>query len=122
MNDRALLRLSAAGRIVIGLGFMLAPGRVGAAWIGKRAADRGTQIFVRATGARDVALGIGTLWALGRPGSLKPWLYGAAIADLTDAAATLAAGDAIPEAARNSAVAVAGSAAAGDVVLAARLG
>jgi hypothetical protein len=47
--------------------------------------------MVRATGARDVALGVGALAALRGYADARPWLAAHLVSDATDAAATWAA-------------------------------
>jgi hypothetical protein len=84
----------AVSRVVFGLGLVLAPGRAGASWIGRKAAAHPqTQVFARALGARDVVLGAGALRALRRDERdvARLWVTGAAVADGTDVLAALAA-------------------------------
>jgi len=52
----------------------------------------------RGLGARDVALGAGALASAG--GALPSWVAAAVLADATDLAATVAAGDSLPLAGR----------------------
>ena len=88
-----------AGRIVIGSGFVAAPEAVGQSWIGDAAnADGG--IMARAFGGRDIALGAATLIAARDPKILAPLLALGVMVDSIDCAATLAAGDKIPDRAR----------------------
>jgi hypothetical protein len=57
--------------------------------------DRGTArrgaVLVRFFAAREVGLGLGTLWALRTGRDVTPWLLAGLIADAGDAAAVLAA-------------------------------
>src|SRR5687768_394821 len=91
----------AVSRVVFGLGLVLAPGRAGASWIGRKAAARPqTQVFARALGARDAVFGAGTLRALRRDERdvARLWVMGAAVADGTDVLAALAARRHLPNA------------------------
>ena len=91
----------AVSRVVFGLGLVLAPGRAGASWIGRKAAARPqTQVFARALGARDVVLGAGALRALtqDKRDVARLWVMGAAVADSTDVLAALAARRHLPSA------------------------
>lgn len=110
MSPRSAATGLAANRIVFGLGLALSPARAGRSWIGARAAARPeTQVFARALGARDVALGAGALRALIREDYelARLWLAGHALADGTDVLATLAARRHIPRASLAFALAVA---------------
>ncbi len=95
MDARTLARLIAIGRIGFGAGLLLAPDRLTAPWLGRDAGRAGTQVAARGLGARDVALGVGTLAASGGD-ALRPWLAGAVAGDLGDLVATLVAGDGLP--------------------------
>ena len=88
----------AVNRILFGAGFLLAPDRSGRNWIGKAAGDPATQVFTRALGARDLALGAGALRAIaqGDDQSARAWLAGHALADGADLVATLLARDRLP--------------------------
>jgi len=98
------------GRIVIGAGFVAAPEAIGKSWIGEAAnADGG--IMARAFGGRDIALGAATLLAARNPKTLAPILALGVMVDSIDCAATLAAGDKVPERTRYVSAAVAGWAA-----------
>lgn len=121
MNERTLLGLLSAGRIAVGAAFMAAPARGAASWIGTEAQRPGAGVLARAFGARDLALGAATLAALSGRAPLRPLLLGGIVADTTDAAATLAAGDGIPVSARRAVTAVAVGAALGGAWLATRL-
>jgi hypothetical protein len=94
------------GRIVIGAAFVAAPEAVGKSWIGDAAnADGG--IMARAFGGRDIALGAATLIAARESKTLAPMLALGVMVDTIDSAATLAAGDKIPDRARYVSAAVA---------------
>lgn len=98
------------GRIIIGAGFVAAPEAIGKSWIGEAAnADGG--VMARAFGGRDIALGAATLIAAREPRTLAPLLALGVMVDSIDCAATLAAGDRIPDRARYASAAVAAGAA-----------
>ncbi|MBN1528840.1 MAG: hypothetical protein JW895_07245 [Thermoleophilaceae bacterium] len=106
---RALAGLICIGRLVFGVVFIANPRVMERGWIGKQARMPGAQVLSRAVGARDVALGLGGLQALGRgDGSARPWLAGAALCDAVDFGATSAAGRGIPSRARTGVLWLAG--------------
>jgi hypothetical protein len=89
---RLLARGLAAGRVALGIALVAAPDVATRRWLGEASADDpGRQIAVRGLGARDVALGVGTLVALRGDGDLRRaahWLEAGVVADLADAAST----------------------------------
>jgi hypothetical protein len=95
MDHRQLVRMLAAARVVAGTALLLAPGKVGGRWIGAHINERTTMMFVRAMGARDLALGLGTLRALERDEAPRNWVAASAFADAADVVATVIAGSAI---------------------------
>jgi hypothetical protein len=111
MSPRTLVTGIALGRLAIGAALVAAPrGPFGTGWIGAEAERPAAGVLLRAVGARDVAIALGTLISLQRGTSLKPWVLGAAIADGTDFVGTLAAGQGIPMAGRVGVGAIAGGA------------
>jgi hypothetical protein len=121
VDTRELALALARGRILIGAGLVLAPGLVGASWIGGDARRRAVKPLARGLGARDVALGLGVVIALDRGAPVRGWLEACALADLVDLGATLLAGDAIPERARTTVALIAGGSAALGAALARQL-
>lgn len=107
-----LVKLIAAGRVLIGAALMLAPRHAARGWLGDAADDPATQVAVRAFGARDLGLGLGVLLALRRGRSPRGWVEAGILADATDAAATLAAWRHLPHTGRAMTLAVASSATA----------
>jgi hypothetical protein len=89
MDPRTIARLIALGRVAIGAGLISAPGRMGERWVGSASRSSGTQAVLTAVGARDVALGLGTAWALGGGDAARPWLLAGILADAADLAATI---------------------------------
>lgn len=112
MNPRTLLTAIAAGRLVIGALLVARPqGQVGAGWVGGEEAQRpATALLFRSVGARDMALGLGTLAAQRNGSPLRPWLLGATLADSVDLVATFAAGKAIPKGGKAAIALLAGGA------------
>ncbi len=116
LDDRAAAQVLAAGRVAVGLALIAVPGRIGASWIGPEAAGAGTQVFARALGARDVALGAGALWALRQGDPARRWLAWGAAVDAVDFGATLGASG-IPARGKFVTAAIAGGALAAGVRL-----
>jgi len=105
-----------AGRIVIGVAFLANTEQASARWIGEDAALADGGVMARAFGVRDVALGAATISAA-RSGNLRALLALGILCDVVDCAATLAAGDRIPQQARVVSAAVAAGAALNGVAL-----
>ena len=76
-------------RVVVGAVLIVAPGLAGGSWIGDPARDRRTKMIIRGFGARDLALGLGTLRALDRGEPVEGWARMSALGDLGDAGAAL---------------------------------
>ena len=55
-----------------------------------------TQVAIRALGARDLAIGLGTAYTAGQGYGARPWILAGILADAADLAATLRARDALP--------------------------
>ncbi len=112
MDYRQLLRQASAGRIIAGAALMLAPGLAGQLWIGDAARQPGAKVAVRALGIRDLALGAGTMQALGSGAPPRPWALAGAAADRVDSVGTLLALRRIPPRRALAVVAVAAASAA----------
>lgn len=82
-------RMLAAGRVLIGVTMFATPDLVAAPWIGEDARGAGARVVVRALGARDAALGAGTLVAAGDADQLRRWLLASSASDAADFVATL---------------------------------
>jgi len=119
MTTRTAIAAIALGRIGLGAALLAAPRALaGAAWVGAPEARRPVgAALLRAVGARDVALGLGTLLALRDGDALAPWLIGGALADGADAVATALAGAAVPARGRLAVGAVAGGACVAQLAL-----
>jgi hypothetical protein len=91
MEARDLALGLAGGRIAIGVASLLAPGLVGRAMMAPEGDSGGTRLFLRVVGARDLALGIGVLAALGRNAPVRGWLRASAVVDGLDVAGSVLA-------------------------------
>jgi hypothetical protein len=107
----------AGGRLAFGFGLIAVPDRTASGWLGSDAGRPPTQVAVRGLGARDIALSAGVAaGALGK-GPVRPWLAACVACDLSDIAATVAAGDSLSSRARWGTIALAGAAAAAGLAL-----
>ena len=111
IDTRAAAKAMGAGRIALGLSYVLAPGLALRAWPGTRpsTADDGRQLrhLARSTGGRDIALGAGVLLALSHDAPVRGWLEAASLADAVDALAIILA---FPHLPRRKAVLMLGAA------------
>ena len=121
MTARDAARAIAAGRVLAGVAFLVAPRLAGRGWIGDDAERPGVQAIFRALGIRDLILGLLTLHVVDRPGIAARTVGTCAAADAVDFAATLAARESLPPAAAAGALAVAGGAAVSGAALAVAL-
>lgn len=114
LTARARLRQGAtavaAGRVLLGVAALARPSVPARPWVGASADDLAAQVFGRALGARDIALGLGALAALrqSRPAGSGPartrsasaaacaWLAAGALSDGLDATVTVAAWRRLP--------------------------
>jgi hypothetical protein len=108
----------AAGRVALGVIALAWPSVPARPWVGASADDLAVRVFGRALGARDLALGLGTLAALqlpaaeaGRAGSARAWVAAGALSDALDVAASLASWHELPRLGRWLVAASAGGAA-----------
>ena len=98
MDDREAARLIGAARVVFGSWAFLAPGTFTKACIGRQARPYPTNMMVRGLGARDCAIGLGTLAALEKKKrSVSSWLQAGALGDAADAVGTVAAWRPLPK-------------------------
>jgi hypothetical protein len=105
----------AAGRVALGLAALAWPSVPARPWVGAAADDLAAQVFGRALGARDLALGLGALTALrgpaAEPGPACAWVAAGALSDALDVAASLASWQELPSRSRWLVVTAAGGAA-----------
>ena len=99
-EPRTLAGLQAAGRLAIGASLAAAPRLLAGGWVGGAADRRPGQVLAIGLGARDVALALGTLQALGARRGATAWLRAGIVADLADLVATLRARDELAAARR----------------------
>jgi hypothetical protein len=113
MDLPTVARAAAAARAVIGVALLAAPGSAGKRWLGEVSERPGAQVAISGLGGRDLALGLGTFWALsGRRRTPRPWLIASAGADTADLLSTLRSREGLSTAAVIGTVAIAGGSAA----------
>lgn len=113
MDLPTVARAAAAARAAIGVALLAAPGPAGKRWLGDVSERPGAQVAISGLGGRDLALGLGTYWALsGRRRTPRPWLIACAGADTADLVSTLRSREGLSTAAVIGTVAVAGGSAA----------
>jgi hypothetical protein len=122
MEPRSLARQVALGRSVLAAALLALPARAGGGWVGPDAGSPGGRVLAEGLGARDLALGLGTLRALSRNEALGTWFLASALADLADCIATVRARDSIPTPAAIGVTALAGTGALLSLWLARELG
>jgi hypothetical protein len=111
IDERAVAKAIALGRIGLGVAFTLTPGLALRAWPGDGSHEHGVSRFLaRSTGGRDLALGIGTLVALRRDAPVRGWLEAGMLADGVDAFAILTVFRSVPRGRALLALASAGGA------------
>jgi len=111
MSPRRITTLIALGRAAIGATLLAAPQPAGKGWLGDVADDPRAQAVLRGLGARDLAIGIGTLVSLTRGRRPDRWIEAGILADGADAFAALMARERLAPASLATTVAVAGGAA-----------
>jgi len=91
MDDRDLAKYYAGGRVVIGVLFLVMPGRMLKGILGGDRPGPGIKLLGRIIGVRDALLGAGALAALqdGDAARIRPWMTYGAVADGVDAFSTL---------------------------------
>jgi hypothetical protein len=118
---RSLVRLPALNRMLFGVGYLIAPGRMGGAWVGRQASKPQIHVLTRALGARDLVLGLGALVALSAgEEEARRWFTAHALADGTDLVATVIAREKLPSNRFRFATGMAGASTAIAVLGAAR--
>lgn len=84
MKDTTLAMAIARCRIAIGLAAVVSPRLATRVMSGHQTSDGIGPLFIRMLGARDVALGLGTVIALDRGAPVRGWVEGSALADAAD--------------------------------------
>src|SRR4051812_15321000 len=113
MDSRTLARIQALGRVAFGAGLAVAPSTVAGTWVGGPAERSGGRVLAVAMGARDLAIGVGILRALGGSHGASAWIRAGVLADTADLVATVRERDELP----TLAVPVVAAMAAGSVAL-----
>jgi hypothetical protein len=106
------------GRVAFGVVAFAAPTLPSRPWVGTDAGRASARTLTRALGARDVALGLGTLLAQRHRSPVRGWLEASALADAGDVAATLASWGSRPRLGRLGVLAAAAGGAVACSVLA----
>ncbi|MDA0164619.1 hypothetical protein OM076_30410 [Solirubrobacter ginsenosidimutans] len=96
MQARTIAKQIAYGRIAIGAALLVKPDLVTGRWVGPVADSPGGRVLAVAFGARDLAVGAGTAFALHTGASARPWLVAAVFTDAVDAVATGGARRSLP--------------------------
>ncbi|WP_406281490.1 hypothetical protein [Embleya sp. NBC_00896] len=120
-HDRLIRRATlawAGARAVLGVVALTDPPRVSRPWIGDDADGTGGRVFARALGGRDLALGVGALYAAARGEGIRAWALASAGADVGDAVITCAHWDELPRGRRAFIAALAGASAVAGATLA----
>jgi len=90
IDARATAKAIAVGRITLGTTYSLAPGLALRLWPGRGSdGDAAARFLARSTGIRDLAIGMGTLFALQKDAPVRGWLEAAMLADAGDAVAVV---------------------------------
>ncbi len=84
MDETSVALISARGRIAFGVVAAAAPSLVTRIMTGTKK-PKGEAVFVRMFGARDAALGLGSVIAIDHGTPVRGWLEATAMADLADA-------------------------------------
>ena len=112
MDPATTARAAGAARAAIGAALLAAPGPAAKRWLGDVAERPAAQVAISGVGARDLVLGLGTVWAVGgRKRHARPWLIGSGVADVVDLVSTLRSHQELTTAALVGTVALAGGSA-----------
>ena len=120
MDPRHVVISIGLGRIGIGASLLMAPA-LGRIWLGEAAGGAAAKAAARAIGGRDLALGVGLLLAHRRNEPITGWVAAGALADASDAAATLLSYRQLPSKTRLPILLSAAATAAVEVAIGARL-
>jgi hypothetical protein len=89
MDDATMALVLARGRIALGAFAVISPRRATQMFFGREAAAGVEPQLTRMVGARDLALGLGTVIALDKGAPVRGWLEASALADTGDFLAAL---------------------------------
>lgn len=88
LDARELATLLSGTRFALGAVLFLMPSKTAKAWSSQGAETPAAVVASRGMGARDMALGLGALLALGNDKPARGWIEAAAFSDLLDAIST----------------------------------
>ncbi|GAC1321375.1 MAG: hypothetical protein NVSMB25_14980 [Thermoleophilaceae bacterium] len=111
----------AALRIAYGAAIAAAPARTTRSWLGPDGERPGTQVAIRALGAREILLHTGAIVAASTGLPVRPWLVASLAGDCSDIAATAASSSGLPDSAVAKTAVVAGASAALSAIVVAML-
>ncbi len=86
---KAQIRAFAMARVGLGVAAVIAPGLVTRTLVGKDHDGGASRMFARMLGGRDVALGLGVVFALNHGTPVRGWLEAGTVADSGDFLATV---------------------------------
>ena len=121
-SQRDQVRVLGMARAVIGGAMVLAPATSMRVWIGADRKTSGARFLTRAFGAREIAIGVGTVLAVDHDAPVRGWLEAGVLVDTFDAATTLLAYRRLPRVGRTLVAAGAATAAVMGARLARQLG
>jgi hypothetical protein len=84
-NDRDIAKALSWARCGAGAMLMMAPRRSVRTWTGLEADEPQTRMAARSLGARDLAIGVGTLFAISHGAPVRGWIEAGMLADACDA-------------------------------------
>ena len=90
-DEREVARGISIARCAAGAMMMMAPRRMARGWTGIDNDTVPTRMAMRSLGARDLAIGMGTLFALSHRGPVRGWVEAGMLADGADAINSLIA-------------------------------
>ena len=96
MDPKLIARVYAGGRVLFGVGLLVAPGALAERWIGDVARRPGVRALARSVGVRDVVMGMIALHTVEHPEVGPRWQATCGAVDAVDLVATLAAAADIP--------------------------
>jgi hypothetical protein len=108
----------AGARAALGVVALTDPPKVSRPWIGADAERTGNLVFARALGGRDLALGVGAMYAATRGEGVRTWALCSAAADVGDTVITVSYWDRLPRGRRAFIAALAGGSALAGLALA----
>jgi hypothetical protein len=95
-TSRQIALALGAGRMVLGVTALVAPGLPLRPWVGDTTGDRPARLLARALGARDLALGMGVILADRHQAPVRGWVEAGGMADAGDAVITAAYARGLP--------------------------